>query len=102
MSMEIGGVDLILPHVPRRAYSARAILTEVAEAWPDSVIEGSEEAATRPVADILQGNEDVPYDEFFVYRNEASARDWKRKGATARNGNNMLHFLVRGAGRPCG
>jgi hypothetical protein len=94
MSMDIGGVDLPLTDVPRAAYDPRLILAVIAECWPESVFEGVADEATRPVAAILEGDERVTSDDFFVYRNHASAVDWQRNGATARNGNDMLHFLA--------
>jgi hypothetical protein len=95
MTMEIGGVDLRLGDVPRSAYDARRILAVIAESWPDSVFEGLEDETTTPVHDVLRREQPVRIPEFFVYRDAASARDWDRRGATAKNGNRMLHFLSR-------
>jgi hypothetical protein len=94
MSMDIGGVDLRLTKVPRAAYDPRLILAEIAEAWPESVFEGLEDDFTTPVREILDGNVALSGDEFFVFRNQASARNWQRKGATSKNGNDMLHFIA--------
>jgi hypothetical protein len=94
MSMDIGGVDLPLTEVPRKAYDARLILAEIAECWPDSVFEGLRDESTRPVADILDQDAPIGSEEFFVYRNQASADRWERNGATGKNANDMLHFIA--------
>jgi hypothetical protein len=71
MSMDIGGVDLRLGEVPRKAYDARPILAVIAASWPESVFEALEDEATRPIPEVLDGNQPVRNTEFFVYRDAA-------------------------------
>jgi hypothetical protein len=97
--MEIGGIDLILTPIARSAYDPRIILAEVADSWPDSVVEGVNDDSMTPVSDVLEGRAELRDDEFFVYRNASRARNWVRHGATAGNANDMVHFLARTARR---
>src|ERR1051325_4313905 len=93
--MDIGSIDLVWAEVPRRRYQPRLILAAIAQCWPQSVFESLEDEATRSVWDALHRSEKRSDDEFFVYRNAASADDWTRHGATTNNANDMVHFLVR-------
>ena len=97
--MDIGGIDLRFTNVPRNAYDPRLILAEIAEIWPESVFESAEDETTTSVRDIIETEDAKIGKEFFVFRSEARARNWQRKGATAKNGNDMLHFIAAKARR---
>ena len=61
--------------MPRQSFDVRVILAEIADRWPESVFEGIQDTVCRSVADLLAQEVEVKADEFFVYRDEASAAD---------------------------
>jgi hypothetical protein len=95
MSMSIGGLDLPPLRAPREAFRPRLLLDQVLDYWPDCLYQDAAEAVTHPVAQIMQRDEAVDTQEFFLYRDEQSAAAWAQHGANGANDNTMLHFLLR-------
>ncbi len=90
----IGGVDLILPSIPRSIYHPRIILGVIADRWPEALLENADDGPPRPLTAVLGDHAEAVNSEFFVYRDEASASSWQEHGATGSNANQMVHFLV--------
>jgi hypothetical protein len=93
--MDIGGVDLPLVSIPRARYEPRAILGAIAEFWPHGIYQNADDTSFVPLSAVIEREGDVQDEEFFVFPNEASARDWAEHGATPTNANTMLHVLAR-------
>jgi len=92
--MNIGGTDVILA-APRATFDIRRILEVVQTEWPDAVFEDAEADGTRPLQKLVARHERVDSCEFFLFRDEASARSWDEEGLTTANANKMLHVLIR-------
>src|SRR5712692_7371659 len=98
--MNIGGTDVILA-APRKSFDARRILEVVQGEWPAAVFEDAEAEGTRPVRDLISGLDTLGSREFFLFKDDGSAKSWDDEGLTAANANKMIHVLVRDiAGSP--
>ena len=93
MSSAISGFDLVL-EVQRHGFSPRLILDVVLDFWPEGVFQDAEEENTRPLSTVFAAEPDLRTREFFIYRDEASARSWNKDGRTDASTNSMLHFLI--------
>ena len=92
--MNIGGTDVIFA-APRASFNTRRILEVVQGEWPAAVLEDADTEGTLPVRDLLAGELSRDSCEFFLYRDEASAKSWDEDGLTTANANAMIHVLTR-------
>jgi hypothetical protein len=91
--MSIGGVDAVL-HIPADVQAAKVIIRVCLRHWPEGVLEDDHDGSMYPLAEAETRLPSRPEQEFFVYRDTAAAKDWETEGATSKNINTMLHFLI--------
>jgi hypothetical protein len=89
----IGGTDVVLK--ARADFPvADLILRTVRRHWPDFVIQDADDASRSFTPRNGVWLPKPTGQEFFVYRDETSARSWDEFGAMPENANTMLHVLV--------
>lgn len=93
MTMDIGGIDIILD-VPPRVRAVVLILDRVARLWPNSLFVDAEGTEPRPISDAWVRIHGEACREFLIYRDHAALESWRRDGAVDANANAMLHFLL--------
>jgi hypothetical protein len=94
MSSPIGGIDLIL-RATQEGFEPRLLLDPVFDLWPEAMFQDVEESGTLPLMKVLAEDSLLTTKEFFVYRDDQSARTWDQQGWTSGGTNNMVHFLIR-------
>ncbi len=93
MSTPGSGYDVFLD-VPRDGFRLRLLLYVLLNHWPDAVFQRAEEDRIQRLRDVIEAAGRLEVDEFFVYRDKASARSWDREGLTLVNSDRMLHILI--------
>lgn len=92
----IGGIDRILD-VPAKLCAPTQILLACLKHWPNGYYQHAAETVILPIREALTTRTAPLGDEFFVYKDRASAESWERDGATPANRNTMIHFLLETA-----
>jgi hypothetical protein len=93
MNSMVGGTDVIF-ETARQGFDVGLILDAVIEIWPDGLFQHADEEDVRPLTGVLADQRAGASQEFFVYKDRASADSWKKEGWTEAHANDMLHFLV--------
>jgi hypothetical protein len=91
----IGGTDRILA-MPARLCNPTQVLLACLKHWPNGYYQHADEGPAVPIREALTSRTAPLGDEFFVYKDRASADSWERDGATPENQNTMIHFLIGG------
>src|SRR5262245_10146820 len=99
MSFSISGLDIVV-QVRRADFDLRTLLDAVLDWWPEAIFQDASAEATRPLSSLVAGSERLSTVEFFVYRDEASARSWNQEGRTPANANAMAQFLIQDTAEP--
>jgi hypothetical protein len=87
----IGGTDFVLPGKPIRD-EAFFVLRALRAEWPQLVVQEADQSVTEPVGSPNLWKRALR--EFFVYRSAADHASWQQQGATAENGDTMMHVLL--------
>jgi hypothetical protein len=91
--MMIGGIDIIL-EVPREVPVHQRIIDQVLRFWPGARFQDVDSDDDRPLAESAVRIASADSREFFIYRDQATAKSWQEDGASVATYNTMLHILV--------
>ena len=79
--------------MPRERFDLKRVLQVVLGAWPEGIVEDDGNGRAFPLRDAVLDQTWQP-NEFFIYRDQASADVWTEEGYTEENRGRMLHVLI--------
>ena len=91
--MSIGGVDTVLT-IPAQVPAGDVIVRVCQLHWPEGVLEDDYDGSVYSLAEAQGRLPSRPEQAFFIYRDADTAKNWDNEGATSKNANAMLHFLI--------
>lgn len=94
VTMSIGGYDILLL-APSDEAVGDVILRTTWRHWPDCVFQAANDEKVHRLNEPWVWQVGTAQSEFFIYRNKHAADRWEAEGATRRNLETMLYFLVK-------